>query len=161
MGFLGPFWSVLGVLLGALGPLLGLSWAILEAIDQKRGRFLFPPPPRGPKNRLLGPSWGALGALLGALGAVLGLSWASLGAVLGHLGAILRPQEPIGSEKARRQTTLRACVYAHVSMRACACFGSSAHFSNRELFSLYPISKSSYAKQVHETQEGSLAKEFT
>ena len=80
---------------------MGLSWAILEAIDEKRGRRLFAYPPRGPKNRLLGPSW----ALLGARGAVLGPSWAHIGAVLGHLGAIWRPPEPIGSEKARRPKT--------------------------------------------------------
>ena len=82
-------------------PLLGLSWAILEAIEQKRREHLFQSPPRGPKNRLLGPSWGALGALLGALGAVFGPSWAPLGALLGPPGAILRPRKAIGSEKAR------------------------------------------------------------
>ena len=103
---LGLSWALLGPSWGSLGPLLGLSWAILEAIDQKRGRRIFRPPPRGPKNRLLGPSWGALGALLDALGAVLGPSWAARGAVLGHLGAILMPQEPIGSEKARRPKTV-------------------------------------------------------
>ena len=46
------------------------------------------------------------GALLGDLGAVLGLSWAPLGTLLGHLGAILRPWMAIGSETARRQTSL-------------------------------------------------------
>ena len=120
LGVLVPFWGPRGVswgtpgaILGGLGALLGLfggvwevSWGHLGAIDQKRGEHFSASPRRGPKSRLLGPSWAALGALLGALGPVLGLSWAPLGALLGHLGAILRPQEPIGSEKARRQTTL-------------------------------------------------------
>ena len=43
---------------------------------------------------------------MGAFGAVLRLSWASLGALLGHLGAILRPRMAVGSEKARKPTTL-------------------------------------------------------
>ena len=60
----------------------------------------------GPKNRLLGRSWAPLGAILGGHRAVLGASWALLGALLGNLGAILRPQKRIGSEKARRQTSL-------------------------------------------------------
>eukprot|EP00959_Pyramimonas_sp_CCMP1952_P167289 3496470-Pyramimonas_sp.AAC.1 len=51
-------------------------------------------------------SWGRLGALLGALGTFSGPSLALLGALLGHLGASVRSHEPIGSDKARRQTTL-------------------------------------------------------
>ena len=124
-GILGPSWGAsggLGVLLGlfwgGLGALLGLSWgphgssgappgAILEAIDQRMGGGpRFASPLWGHQHRFLGRSWGAFGALLGALGAVLGASLALLGAVFGHLGTILRPPKRIGSEKARRQTSL-------------------------------------------------------
>ena len=110
---LGPSWGPLGALLGVLEP----SWgslggsgeplgAVLGPMAKKEGVPQFPSPPRRVTNAVLGPSWAALGALLGALGAALGPSWAPLGALLGHLGAILRPQDPIGSEKARKQTTL-------------------------------------------------------
>ena len=91
-----------GALLGALGALLESMWRI----SPKEGRCLITPAPLEPQNRLLAPSWSALGALLGALGAVLEPSWAPLGALLGHLGAILRLRIAIGSEKARRPTTL-------------------------------------------------------
>ena len=93
-------------MLEASGTLLGLSWAIVEAIDQKRGELQLALPLGSPKNGLLKRSWGALGPLLGALGAVLGLSWASPEALLGHLGAILRPRKAIGSEKTKRQKHL-------------------------------------------------------
>ena len=97
-----PLGALLGLSWGPLGSPGGPLWAILEAIDQKRGGPLEWSPPWGPQNRLLGRSWSPLGALLGALGAVLGASWAPLGAFLGHLGAILRPQKRIGRETARR-----------------------------------------------------------
>ena len=130
-GLLGAFWVPRGSLLGPLGGILGGSWRPLGASwappgallgpswepwrpswghlgghRSKKGWILFPSPRRGLQMGLLGRSWGPLGALLGALGAFLGPSWASIGALLGHFGATLRPQKPIGSEKARRQTSL-------------------------------------------------------
>ena len=51
--------------MGALGTLLGRSWA-----------------PLGSSWGALGHPWGALGALLGALGTRLGRSWARLGRLL-------------------------------------------------------------------------------
>ena len=106
---LGPSWGSWGGYWGPLGALLGLSWgplgrpggplwAILEAIDQKRGGSLEWSPPWGPQNRLLGPSWSPLGALLGALGQ----SWGPLGPLLGPSWAILRPQKRIGRETERK-----------------------------------------------------------
>ena len=67
-GLLGASWMPRGSVLGPLGGILGASWrplgaswappgAILEAIDQKKGWILFPPPRRGlqvPLGAILG-----------------------------------------------------------------------------------------------------------
>ena len=98
----GALWALLGSSWGPLGALLELSWgplgspggplwAILEAIDQKRGGSLECPPPLGPSKSSLGallePSWGALGRSWGRLGGLLGPSWGLLGPSWGHLEA--------------------------------------------------------------------------
>ena len=73
---------VLDGILGALGALLGLDWALLGPSEAVLGRSW------GALEALLERSWGALGALLGALGTLLGalgtllgVSWAQLGKI--------------------------------------------------------------------------------
>ena len=70
-----PLGALLGLSWGPLGSPGGPLWAILEAIDQKRGGPTVPPPLWGPQNRLLGRSWDPLGGFLGALEGLLGPSW--------------------------------------------------------------------------------------
>ena len=93
---MGLSWALSGPSWGPPGPLLGLSWAILEAMDEKRGRFEFRPPlgarqiaSWAPLGALLGRFWALLGPSWASLGPLLGLSWGRLGGLLGRLGALL------------------------------------------------------------------------
>ena len=96
--------AILGLSLGPLGGLLGLSWALLPgfrgllgAIGHTSGGGVTGSPRRSPQVSLLRPSWAALGAVFRVLEAVLALSCAS--GLSRHLGPFLRPQEPVGRER--------------------------------------------------------------
>ena len=75
----GPFWGLLGTLLGASWGPLGASWGLLGAEGSK---LLF-------GSLVWAPSWSRLGRLLGRLGGLLGLrpSWCLLWPFCAHLEA--------------------------------------------------------------------------
>ena len=130
-GLLGPSWGPLGAVLeaswGSLGVLLGPSWgslgaflgpswrpwrpswAILEAIGQKKRTASIKPPPIGALSISF---QGLLGALLRLCGAVLGPSWGSpraqgpSWAILESSGGLKSPSETKRREgNAHRKTT--------------------------------------------------------
>ena len=90
----------LRALLGKLGTTFVFFGAMLEDVDQARGRIQSRSPVRAFKIAAW-VVWGACGAILGAFVTVLEPRWALGRASLGRLGAILRVQKFIGCERAR------------------------------------------------------------